>query len=74
MHKLLVFDLDGTLAPLGKGASAPTKQALGALERAGYRICVCSGKPLYYLCGFVRQLDLADPVLVGENGGALQFG
>ena len=74
MHKLLVFDLDGTLAPLGKGASAPTVRALCELERAGYRITVCSGKPLYYLCGFLRQLELAAPVLVGENGGALQFG
>ena len=74
MHKLLVFDLDGTLAPLGKGASAPTVRALGELERAGYRICVCSGKPLYYLCGLVRQLELAEPVLVGENGAAVQCG
>ncbi len=74
MHKLLVFDLDGTLAPLGRGATGATVRALGDLERAGYRICVCSGKPLYYLCGFARQLELAAPVLVGENGATLQLG
>ncbi|MBQ3002547.1 MAG: HAD hydrolase family protein, partial [Clostridia bacterium] len=51
MHKVLVFDLDGTLAELGKGITQENIQKLFQLESMGYRIAVCSGKPTYYLCG-----------------------
>lgn len=74
MHKLLVFDLDGTLAARGKGMSIEDTKKLKALEEAGYRIALCSGKPTYYLCGFARQLGLNAPVLIGENGGTFQVG
>lgn len=74
MHKLLVFDLDGTLAPVGRPMADDTLELLRSLEKAGYRIAVCSGKPTYYLCGLLRQAGLDAPVLIGENGAVLQYG
>lgn len=74
MHKLIVFDLDGTLAPIGKGMTEENIIKLRALETAGYRIAICSGKPTFYLCGFLRQIGLQEPILVGENGAAIQYG
>ena len=74
MHKLLVFDLDGTLANVGKSMANIDVEKLIALENAGYTIAICSGKPSYYLCGFARQLGLKESILVGENGATFQFG
>jgi len=74
MIKLIVFDLDGTLAALGKGIEPQSLAKLRALEDAGARIAICSGKPTYYLCGFMRQVGLKAPVLVGENGAVIQLG
>lgn len=74
MHKILVFDLDGTLAQPGKRTAETDVQKLIALEKAGYTIALCSGKTSYYLCGFARQLGLTNPILIGENGGTFQFG
>ncbi|MBQ9765730.1 MAG: HAD family phosphatase [Lachnospiraceae bacterium] len=74
MHKLLVFDLDGTLAPVAKGTSYDNIGRLKKLEQMGYRIVICSGKPTFYLCGFARQLELDSPILIGENGAVVQYG
>ncbi len=74
MHRYLILDLDGTLAPIDAPASKKTARFLALLEKTGYVICICSGKPTYYLCGFARQLGLRSPVLIGENGAVLQFG
>lgn len=74
MHKLLVFDLDGTLANVGKSMANADVEKLIELEKAGYIIAICSGKPSYYLCGFARQLGLQEPILIGENGATFQFG
>lgn len=74
MYKLIVFDLDGTLAALGKGIAPQSIAALRRLEDAGARIAICSGKPTYYLCGLMRQVELRAPVIVGENGAVIQFG
>ena len=74
MIRLAVFDLDNTLAPLGRGISEENLRLLRALERHGVTVAVCSGKPAYYLCGFLRQAELLRPVLIGENGAVLQFG
>jgi len=74
MHKLLVFDLDGTLAKVGKSMANADAEKLIELEKMGYTIAICSGKPSYYLCGFARQLGLQEPILVGENGATFQFG
>lgn len=73
-HKILVFDLDGTLCQLGKGMHPEDAALLRQLEEKGHTIVVCSGKTTYYLCGFLRQVGLKDPIMVGENGGTVQFG
>ena len=74
MIRLIVFDLDGTLAKLGRGIIPEDLALLKQLEDAGARIAICSGKPTYYLCGFMRQAELRTPILVGENGAVIQFG
>lgn len=74
MHKLLVFDLDGTLAMPAKRMEEWDVQKLVKLEESGYKIAICSGKPSYYLCGYARQLGLKNPILLGENGGTIQLG
>lgn len=74
MHKVLVFDLDGTLAEPAQRTAEADVQKLIELENNGYTIVLCSGKTSYYLCGFARQLGLKNPILVGENGGTFQFG
>lgn len=74
MHKILVFDLDGTLAEVGKGILQENIEKLRILEKMGYKIAVCSGKPTYYLCGMFRQVDIDSPIFIGENGGVIQYG
>lgn len=74
MIKLIVFDLDNTLAPLGGPIAPADLTRLQDIENAGTRIAVCSGKPLYYLCGFFRQASLKCPILIGENGAVVQTG
>ena len=56
-------------APVGDADAA----ALRTLSERVY-IAIASGKPTYYLCGFARQLGIADAVLIGENGCTMQFG
>ena len=74
MMKLIVFDLDSTLAPVGKGILPETIQMLKEIEKSGIKIAICSGKPTYYTCGLMRQVELEDPILIGENGAVIQFG
>lgn len=72
--KLIIFDLDDTLAPVGKGISQDSMVLLKQIEDKGIAIAVCSGKPAFYLCGFLRQVGLKNPVLMGENGAVIQCG
>lgn len=74
MIRLIVFDLDNTLAELGKGVPAEELALLKELEKEGIRIAICSGKPVAYLCGMLRQMELMHPILVGENGAVIQMG
>ena len=74
MLKFIVCDLDGTLAEPGKAIKQSTLCKLKGFEDKGIKIAICSGKPTYYLCGLVRQLELVDPILIGENGLDIQFG
>ncbi len=74
MIRLMAFDLDNTLAQLGKGIAQQDIALLKALENRGAAIAVCSGKPAYYLCGLLRQVGLRRPILIGENGAVIQFG
>ncbi len=72
--RLVVFDLDGTLAPIGQGMSQENIDLLKKISEKGMKIAICSGKPTYYLCGFVRQMGIPDMILLGENGAVIQFG
>lgn len=74
MIKLIAFDLDDTLAKLGRGITRTDVRKLLILEQRGITIAVCSGKPVHYLCGFMRQVGLKKPILVGENGAVIQIG
>lgn len=74
MHKVLIFDLDGTLAKIGKPIEQEDIERLKNLYKIGYQIAVCSGKPIYYLCGMFRQTGLEQMIFIGENGAAIQHG
>lgn len=74
MIRLAVFDLDGTLAEIGEGSTENTVSILKELEEKGVRIAISSGKPSFYLCGYLRQIGLKNPIMIGENGGVIQFG
>lgn len=74
MIKLIVFDLDNTLAKVGKGITPMDIELLKQIEKTGIRIAICSGKPTNYLCGFMRQVGLVNTILLGENGAVIQFG
>ena len=74
MIKLIVFDLDNTLAKIGKGIEREDIECLKKIEASGVSIAICSGKPVNYLCGFMRQAGLENPILLGENGAVIQLG
>ena len=74
MIKLVVFDLDNTLAVVGKAVLPETIEMLKQIEKSGRKIAICSGKPTFYTCGVMRQVGLEDPILIGENGAVIQFG
>lgn len=44
------------------------------LENTGVYVAICSGKTCDYLCGFMRQVGLKNPILIGENGAVIRFG
>lgn len=74
MLKLAIFDLDDTLAPVGKPMSAESVKLLKQIENSGVRIAISSGKPVYYQIGMLRQVGLKEPVFIGENGSVIAFG
>lgn len=72
--RLVAFDLDDTIAEKGKQVLLENVKIIRQIEEKGIQIVICSGKPAYYLCGFVRQMGLKHPILIGENGAVIQFG
>lgn len=72
--KLLVFDLDSTLAPIGKGMGEKELKLFRRLDQLQIPIAVASGKTCDYLCGFLRQVGLKNPIMIGENGAMIRFG
>ncbi len=74
MIKLIFFDLDNTLAPVGLPIPDDCLGKLKKLYSSGVRMAVCSGKPVAYLNGFARQAGLPDLIMCGENGLTYQFG
>ena len=74
MVRIMVFDLDSTLAPLGCGIGEKELEVLKKIEKNGVRIAIASGKTCDYLCGFMRQVGLDEPILIGENGAVIRSG
>lgn len=74
MVRLIIFDLDSTLAPIGLGMGEEELKLFRQLETRGVQIAICSGKSCDYLCGFMRQIGLKNPILIGENGAVIRFG
>ena len=74
MYRLAAFDLDSTLAELGRGVLQADMALLRELEARGTTVAICSGKSVDYLTGFARQMNLTRPVLIGENGAVVQIG
>lgn len=74
MIKLAVFDLDGTLALVGRPIPDKCVKLLKIIEDKGVRIVISSGKPIYYQIGMFRQVGIKNPVFIGENGCSIAFG
>lgn len=70
----VIFDLDGTLAPVGEATDPTCTALLRRICDAGAKIALSSGKPTFYLCGYARQLGIPEAFLIGENGGVIQEG
>ena len=71
---MIIFDLDSTLAPIGEGIGEVELKLFKELENTGVQVAICSGKTCDYLCGFMRQVGLKKPILIGENGAVIRFG
>ena len=67
MIKLVVFDLDNTLAPMYSPMKENTLASLKDLSKKVH-LAVASGKTPFYLAGFFRQAGIKDIKLIGENG------
>jgi len=74
MIKLIIFDIDGTLAPIGGPMDPQDLARIKAMEEKGVNIAICSGKTIYYQCGFARMMGLKSPILIGDVGGHVQIG
>ena len=74
MIRMIIFDLDSTLAPIGMGMGEEELKLFRKLEMQGVQIAICSGKTCDYLCGFMRQVGFKNPILIGENGAVIRFG
>jgi HAD superfamily hydrolase (TIGR01484 family) len=71
--KLIIFDVDNTLATPNMPINSPIVKSLRKIELKGIRIVLISGKPVSYLSGLARQLRLREPILSGENGAIIYY-
>ncbi len=71
--KLVIADLDNTLALTGEPMPELNKQALRALHDRGIRFCLASGKNLYILKQIEKSwnLDFEQAFVIGMNGSEL---
>ena len=72
--KLIIFDLDDTLADVGHGIPSDIVLRLNLLSENGMKIAISSGKPTYYIVGLARQCQFKNGIFIGENGASIQFG
>lgn len=71
---IMVFDIDGTLAPFQHPIARNISEGLCALENAGHTICLASGKSCAYVEGLMRGMGLSQVIAVGENGAIARSG
>lgn len=74
MIKMAVFDIDNTLAFVGRPILEKNVELLKRIEDSGVKIAISSGKSIFYQIGMFRQVDLKSPILIGENGCSIAFG
>lgn len=69
-YKVIIMDVDGTLANQTKGISNKTKEALMKAQEAGVRLILASGRPTTGLLDFAHelQMDQYHGLLVSFNG------
>ena len=67
-YELIIFDVDGVIAEVGKPVERTTAELLVNLEKKGLRIAFASGKNISYLLGLARGIGLSKPLVIGENG------
>ena len=69
--KAFAFDLDGTLLlPDGSGPHPETMKALREADKAGYKLILATGRPIYQTMGFVNSIGCIS-YIVGNNGASL---
>lgn len=73
MIKLIIFDIDNTLAKSNKPIENEIVDFLKRIESSGIRIALISGKPAMYISGFARQIGLINPIISGENGAYIYY-
>jgi hydroxymethylpyrimidine pyrophosphatase-like HAD family hydrolase len=71
--KLLIFDVDGTLAPHGQPLEREVAGALCELEQRGHVVGFASGKTFEYLDGLARGTGLKKLTTISENGAVLFY-
>lgn len=68
-YKLVALDVDGTLLNGDSRLERQTIQAVGAVQRAGIRVCLATGRSYVETIGVWRELGLSQPhepmVLIG---------
>jgi HAD superfamily hydrolase (TIGR01484 family) len=72
--KLVIFDLDDTLATVGCEIPSDIVFRMNLLSEQGVKFAICSGKPTYYIVGLARQCQFKGGIFIGENGLSIQFG
>jgi len=73
MTKLLVFDVDGTLAQLNENIKRENVLVLRELIDKGISVMLISGKPTAYLAGLSRQIGRKNIIISGENGMDIHY-
>lgn len=65
-YKAVVVDLDGTAvdSPVKKVVSPRLRDAIGALEQVGVKVCAATGRPEMFAWPVLQSMSLKEPVIV----------
>lgn len=72
-YKLIALDLDGTLTNERKEITPRTREALMRAQRAGVRVVLASGRPVYGIAPLAEELEIArhGGFVLAINGGRM---